>query len=109
MAGACKDRFLSMLCSSDHFPKMKALGASMWEVIVTFPGSTRTVMDDASCSAYTQLGLNVLFTFYADAVEDEESGLLALAKLRGVARIPKLLDIMNKCCTCPCHRQCWRH
>jgi len=37
MAGACKDKFLSMLCSSDQFPNMKPLGASLWEVIVTFP------------------------------------------------------------------------
>ena len=51
-------------------------------------------MDDASCSAaYTQLGLNELFTLYAGAVEDEESGLLALAKLRGVATTPELLNV----------------
>ena len=74
MAGACKDKFLSMLCSSDHFLNMKPLGASKWEVIVTFPKSARAVMDGASgWAASIQLGLNALSTCYSDAVEDEES------------------------------------
>jgi len=103
MAGACKDKFLSMLCSSDHIPNMKQLGASMWEVIVTFPKSARAVMDDASgWAASIQLGLNALFTCYADAVEDEESGLLALAKLLGVATTPELLQRVQ-------HRSCFKY
>ena len=131
-AGACKDKFLSMLCSSDHFLNMKPLGASRWEVIVTFPKSARAVMDDASgWAASVQLGLNALSTCCADAVEDEESGLLDQAKLLGVATTPELLqrvrhsccnqvhqvpstraglqkvDFVNKICTCPCHRQWW--
>ena len=102
MAGACKDKFLSMLCSSDHIPNMKQLGASMWEVIVTFPKSARAVMDDASGWAAIQLGLNALSTSFVDAVEDEESGLLTLAKLLGVATTPVLLQRVQ-------HRNCFKY
>ena len=30
--GVCKDKFLSTLCSSDHFPNVKPFSASTWEV-----------------------------------------------------------------------------
>ena len=103
MAGACKDKFLSMLCSSDHIPNMKPLGASMLEVIVTFPKSARAVMDDASgWAASMQLGLNALSTSFVDAVEDEESGLLTLAKLLGVPTTPELLQRVQ-------HRNCFKY